>query len=350
MRWQVKLRHEGDGKLAMERFLLQQWLQKLFRSEGCTSLLERRTELKGWEAGIILAFPKGPTCILNLGKVNIQGSVWGLVMFIRDLSGEASLQQDVLGPDSQWVSHPRTWGCGGYNLENDAEMCCHYWQVTHTLGYIRRNGAIQSRELLSPSTLACWGCTWNEVSNFWFPPTEGQKDAGKLKRVFLEDCQNVLWPTADVLGSVSWSLARKAEAANIVAVHPFPPISQRRHKIVLVLMNIKEQGKFLIETAGCACTASLEKGTTVKSKTNTNTFIGPTKAAKCVCFLQQAPRLHSGCFIRIKHHPESPGQFLMPPELSSVWAHPAAAPLRGVFIFQPQEMQWDSVCISYLSL
>lgn len=35
----------------------------VFRGEGCTSLLERRTELKGWEAGITLAFPKRINCI-----------------------------------------------------------------------------------------------------------------------------------------------------------------------------------------------------------------------------------------------------------------------------------------------
>lgn len=150
------------------------------------------------------------------------------------------------------------------------------------------------------------------------------------------------------------SITRKAEVANIVAVHSFPPNSQCRHKIVLVLMNIHGQDDFLVDTklvqAGCACTADLEKGTTVKPKTNTNTFIGPTKAARCVCFLQQAPRLPSGCFICIKHHPESPGQFLMSPELSSVWAPPATAPLQGMLICQPEELQWDSVCISYVSL
>lgn len=93
----------------------------VFRGEGCTSLSERRTELKGWEAGI-----RDIIALLNLGIVNTQGSVWGLLMFIRDLGGEVSLQQDMLGPDSQWVSHPRTWGCGGYNLENDPEMCWSY--------------------------------------------------------------------------------------------------------------------------------------------------------------------------------------------------------------------------------
>lgn len=115
-------------------------------------------------------------------------------MFTRNLGGEVSLQPDML----QWVSHPRTWGCGGYNLENDPETCCHYQQVSH----IRRNGAIQSGELLSPYSLTCWAAPgiWHPVSGS--PPTEGQKEAGKLKRVFLEGFQNVLWPTADVLRSV----------------------------------------------------------------------------------------------------------------------------------------------------
>lgn len=115
---------------------------------------------------------------------------------------------------------------------------------------------------------------------------------------------------ANISVMLSCSVTRKAEVANIVAVPSSPPNSQCRHKIVLVLMNIHRQSDFLVETAGCAC--DLEKGTTVKPKTNTNTFIGPTKAARCVCFLQQASRLPSGCFICIKHHPESWAVFNVP--------------------------------------
>lgn len=134
----------------------------------------------------MLAFPNSLIALLNVGIVSVQGSVWGLVMFTRNLGGEVSLQQDMLNPDSQWVSHPRTWGCGGYNLENDPEMCCHYQQVSHIVGYIRRNGAIQSGELLSPSSLACWAAPGIGCPVSGSPPTEGQKEAGKLKRVFLE--------------------------------------------------------------------------------------------------------------------------------------------------------------------
>lgn len=69
---------------------------------------------------------------------------------------------------------------------------------------------------------------------------------------------------------------------------------------------------------GCICAADLEKGTTAKLKTNPSTFTGPTEAERCVCFIQQVPWQPSGCFRCIKHHPESPGQFLIPPKLSSV--------------------------------
>lgn len=144
-------------------------------------------------------------------------------MFTRSLGGEVSLQPDML----QWVSHPRTWGCGGYNLENDPETCCHYQQVSH----IRRNGAIQSGELLSPYSLTCWAAPGIRHPVSGSPPTEGQKEAGNWRgfswRVFKMFCD---------LQQMFWDLWGEAEETGWVGVCfcPTKKKSLRRLRCILI--------------------------------------------------------------------------------------------------------------------
>lgn len=141
----------------------------VFRGEDCTSLLERRTELKGWEAGIMLTFPKGHT----LGMVNTQGSVWGLVMFISDTDGgwDEPVQQYMLGTDD-WLPARRTWGLWWISSrkwsQNVLSLPIGWTTYWATLGGTEQSS--QGRLLYPPLTWCWWGCTWNRLSYFWSPP------------------------------------------------------------------------------------------------------------------------------------------------------------------------------------
>lgn len=209
----------------------------VFRGEGCTSLLERRTEVKGWEVGIMLAFPKGPNCIAEFRDSYIQGSVWGLELFIRDLGGEVRLQQDVLGPDS--VSQPRQdLGCGGYNLENDPEMCCHYQQVNPIPGYIRRNGAIQFRELLSPSTLACWAAPGTRC------PISGSTQQDRRRQ---GNSRGFSWKAVKMfcdLQQMFWDLWGEGKETGRVVFFFFFGLAERRVRCILIAACYSLKGSF----------------------------------------------------------------------------------------------------------
>lgn len=126
-------------------------VELMFRGEDCTSLLER-AELKGWEAGIMLAFPKGPNCITEFRDSYIQGSGdWWCSSGAWVVRWACSRTCWVLTPtesatpglgvvvDIIWKMIQKCAGTTRYNLENDLEMCWHHQQVNPTLGYIRTN-------------------------------------------------------------------------------------------------------------------------------------------------------------------------------------------------------------------
>lgn len=106
---------------------------------------------------------------LNLGMVNIQGSVWGLIMFIGKLVGEVSLCSSTwwaLMTDSQWE------GFGGFVdiIWKMTQKCAVVMnRVNHILGCVRRSGAISSREVIIPLHLVLVGCTWNKSVKFLVP-------------------------------------------------------------------------------------------------------------------------------------------------------------------------------------
>lgn len=73
-------------------------------------------------------------------------------------------------------------------------------RVDYILGYIRRNGAIQSRHVIIPPPLGAGGAAPGiGCRNCWSPH---QKNARDLERVSLEGYQGVLGPRAHVLRSV----------------------------------------------------------------------------------------------------------------------------------------------------
>lgn len=97
----------------------------VFSGEYCTSLLEKRTELKEWEAEIVFTFPKGHTWIWGW-STSSDPYVRGLIMFISDLGAEVTLCSSArwaLLAASQWE---RLADFGGDNLENSPQKCCHH--------------------------------------------------------------------------------------------------------------------------------------------------------------------------------------------------------------------------------
>lgn len=128
---------------------------------------------------------------------------------------------------------------------------------------------------------------------------------------------------------LSCSVARKAEVANVLTVHLFPPNSQCWHKIVFGLMNIQEQRDFLGRGRQWHLYSwfiSAEQQQEITVKTITNSFTGPTKAARGVF-----PTKGTQAAFWLFHiqHLESHGQLLMPPWAEQCLGTPSHCPTLG---------------------